>query len=270
MIRPFVISLALALVPVGATAQATPTQPPPDPVIMQFVRFADIFGSRLVAAFESIPETQYSYRPTPTQQTIGFIAQHLEDANYGLCERLGEAKRRRTEQDALADTIKARWPKDTLVARLRASLLFCDEAIERLRGLNSPALAATLLAFETDLAEHYAQLASYMRMIGLVPPSALPPKPRKAIALPTTTLAAYVGSYEITPGWELVVALRGDTLTVRSTLGGGAAPITPETPTDFYVNEADAQLTFTRDAGGTVTGLVLVQYGRTRVAKKVR
>jgi hypothetical protein len=26
----------------------------------------------------------------------------------------------------------------------------------------------------TDLAEHYAQLASYMRLMGMVPPSALP------------------------------------------------------------------------------------------------
>jgi hypothetical protein len=270
MVRSIRIALALALVAIESAAQSSATQSPPDPVIMQFVRFADIFGSRLVAAFESIPETQYSYRPTPSQQTIGFIAQHLEDANYGLCERLGEAKRPRTERDAQADTIKARWPKDTLVARLRSSLLFCDEAIERLRGLNSPALAATLLAFETDLAEHYAQIASYMRMIGLVPPSALPPKPRKAIMLPTATLAAYVGSYEITPGWELVVALRNDTLTIRSTIGGGAAPMTPETTTDFYVNDADAQVTFILDAGGKVTGLVLVQYGRTRQAKKVR
>ena len=29
----------------------------------------------------------------------------------------------------------------------------------------------------TDLAEHYAQVASYMRQLGMVPPSALPPRP---------------------------------------------------------------------------------------------
>jgi uncharacterized damage-inducible protein DinB len=28
----------------------------------------------------------------------------------------------------------------------------------------------------TDLAEHYAQVASYMRQLGMVPPSALPPR----------------------------------------------------------------------------------------------
>lgn len=30
----------------------------------------------------------------------------------------------------------------------------------------------------TDLAEHYAQLASYMSILGMVPPSALPAPPR--------------------------------------------------------------------------------------------
>lgn len=251
-------------------AQPSATREPPNAVIMQFVRFADIFGSRLVAAFESIPEAQYAYRPTPTQQTVGYIAQHLEDANYGLCARLGDAKRPVTAKDSLADTIKARWPRDTLVVRLKTSLLFCDDVVARLPGLESPAVASTLLAFETDLAEHYAQIASYMRMLGLVPPSALPPKHRTAIVLPVSTLSQYVGDYEITPGWELVVTLRDDALTIRSTMGGAAAPLWPESPDEFFVNEADAQITFSRDTRGIVTGLILHQYGRHRQARKTR
>lgn len=251
-------------------AQASVTREPPNAVIMQFVRFADIFGSRLVAAFDAIPESQYGYRPTPSQQTVGYIAQHLEDANYGLCERLGTAKRPSTPRDLLPDTIKARWPKDTLLVRLKASLLFCDEILERLPALESPAVASTLLAFETDLAEHYAQIASYMRMLGLVPPSALPPKSRIAIVLPATALAQFVGAYEVTPGWEFIVAIRDGVLTIRSSMGGAAAPLLPESPVDFFVNEADAQITFSRDAGGAVTGLVLHQYGRHRQARKVR
>ena len=141
----------------------------PDGIIQTFVRIADIFGDRLVVAFDSIPADKYNYRPTPVQQTIGYIAQHLENANYSLCERLGGPKYPRTAKDSLADTVKARWPKDTLVRRLHASLRFCDDAIERLPKLDSPATTATLLAYETDLAEHYSQLAVYMRLLGLVP-----------------------------------------------------------------------------------------------------
>jgi hypothetical protein len=266
----FILVAIPFLLTVEVAAQQTATREAPNPVMMQFVRFADIFGSRLVAAFESIPEAQYGYRPTPTQQTVGFIAQHLEDANYGLCSRLGTERRPATAKDSLADTLRARWPKDTLVARLKASLLFCDEMLERLPPLESPAVASTLLAFETDLAEHYAQIASYMRMLGLVPPSALPPKQTTAIVLPVSTLSQFVGTYEVTPGWELVVAMRDGALTIRSSMGGAAVPLKPETPTEFFVTEADAQVSFTRDATGNVIGLILHQYGRHRQARRIR
>lgn len=53
--------------------------------MLAFTRFADILGSRLVAAFDAIPAGRYDYRPTPSQQTVGCIAQHLEDANYRWC-----------------------------------------------------------------------------------------------------------------------------------------------------------------------------------------
>jgi uncharacterized protein DUF3471 len=238
--------------------------------MLQFQRFADIFGSRLVAAFDSIPASRYDYRPTPVQQSIGYIAQHLENANYGLCERFGDLKYQRTAKDSLADTVKARWPKDTLVARLRRSLDFCDTAIERAPRLQSPALASNLLAFETDLAEHYSQLSVYMRLLGMVPPSALRPRARTAIELPASALPQYVGLYEIVPGLEFDVTLRDGVLFVRPTMGGPTVRLWPESANDFFVKEVDAQLTFTRDASGNVSGLVLHQFGRDRTARKVK
>jgi len=269
MRRRAVLVIALIL-PTPIVAQTPATRVPPDGVMLTFVRFADIFGSRLVDAFDSIPAARYDYRPTPVQQTIGYIAQHLEDANYGLCNRLGDLKHPRTAKDSLADTIKARWPKDTLVARLRASLRFCDEAMDRVPQLNSPALASTLLAIETDLAEHYSQLAVYMRLLNMVPPSALPPRKRVAIDLPASALSPHVGVYELAPGMELEVTMRDGALYIRSSTGGGAVPLRPESRSEFFVTEADAQLTFNRDASGAVTGLVLHQYGRDRPAKKIR
>lgn len=261
--------IALAL-PSALLAQAPATRTAPDGVMLSFVRFADIFGSRLVTAFDSIPAAKYDFRPTPVQQTIGYIAQHLEDANYSLCERLGDLKHPRTAKDSLADTIKARWPKDTLIARLDASLRFCDDALERVAQLNSPALANTLLAFETDLAEHYSQLSVYMRLLGLVPPSALPPKRRTPIDLPASTLSQYVGVYELAPGQVLEITMRDAALYIRSSLGGAPVHLWPESNTQFFVTEADAQLGFSRSASGSVTGLVLHQYGRDRPARKTR
>jgi hypothetical protein len=262
--------LAALLIPAALTAQSPATRVSPDGVMLSFVRFADIFGSRLVDAFDSIPAAKYDFRPTPVQQTIGYIAQHLEDANYSLCERMGDLKYKRTAKDSLADTVKARWPKDTLVARLKASLRFCDDAMERIPQLSSPALASTLLAFETDLAEHYSQLSVYMRLLGLVPPSALPPRKRTAIDLPVTALGPYVGDYELATGLLLGISLRDGALYAKSSNGGDAVRLWPESNTDFFVKEADAQISFTRAASGTVTGLVLHQFGRDRPAKKIR
>ena len=261
----------LAVLPAALTAQ-TPasTRVSPDGVMLSFVRFADIFGSRLVDAFDSIPAAKYDYKPTPVQQTIGYIAQHLENANYSLCERMGDLKPKLSAKDSLADTVKARWPKDTLVARLRASLRFCDDAMERIPQLSSPALASTLLAFETDLAEHYSQLSVYMRLLGLVPPSALPPKKRTAIDLPATALPPYVGLYELARGVTIDVTTRDGALYAKSSNGGDAVRLWPESTTDFFIKEADLQVTFTRDATGKATGLVLHQFGRDRPAKKVR
>ena len=261
--------LAALLLPAALAAQPQATRSP-DGVILSFVRFADIFGSRLADAFDSIPAAKYDYKPTPVQQTIGYIAQHLENANYSLCERMGDLKYTRTAKDSLADTSKARWPKDTLVARLRASLRFCDDAMERIPQLSSPALASTLLAFETDLAEHYSQLSVYMRLLGLVPPSALPPKKRTAIDLPASALPPYVGVYELAPGMTIEVTTRDGALYAKSSNGGDAVRLWPESNTNFFIKEAEAQVSFTRDAAGTVTGLVLHQFGRDRPAKKIR
>ena len=219
---------AFAQTPARPPAQSPASLAPaagPDGVMLVFERFADVYGSRLVAAFDSIPAGRYDYRPTPAQQSVGYIAQHLEDANYALCERFSDLKHPRAAQDSLADTVKARWPKDTLVERLRASLRFCDSALDRAGGLRSAALASSLLAFETDLAEHYSQLATYMRLLGLIPPSALPPKPRTAIALSRAALAKYVGLYRLAPGFELQVTLKGDSLFAQASTGerAGAA-----------------------------------------------
>jgi hypothetical protein len=269
--RRHALIIPLLLVPAALAGQSsTANYQPVDGVMITFARFADIFGGRLVTAFEAIPAAKYDYRPTPVQQTIGYIAQHVEAANYGLCSRFANMQHPLTAKDSLADSVKARWPKDTLVARLDASLRFCDTAIQRAGPLNTAATTSVLLAFETDLAELYSQLSNYMRLLGLVPPSALPPKPRTAIEIPASAITSYAGVYEFAPGWELRVTTQNGALYGASSLGGPPLRLWPETSSDFFVKEGDAQVTFTRDASGAVTGLVAHQFGRDRPAKKIR
>lgn len=291
MNRAGTISLAALLVPIVLHGQRRRTDPPmPNAITTSFKFIASHFGGLLLTAFDSIPAGRYAYRPTPAQQSVGYIAQHLVDANYGLCERLGTMTHETGAKDALPDTVKAAWPKDTLVARLRGSFAFCDSALAQLSdatlgvrvpygppGAGATALPArSLLLFVTDLAEHYSQVASYMRLLGMVPPSALPARPHTAIDLPAAVLSQYVGTYDLPPSalqdaprLLLEVTLKDGALYVKP----GARPaarLWPETATDFFVKEVDAQVTFIKDASGAITGLVVHQYGENRAASKIR
>jgi hypothetical protein len=90
------------------------------------------------------------------------------------------------------------------------------------------------------------------------------------IALPASVLAPYAGIYQLAPGFEVAVTRRDDVLFAQSSNGGAPARLWPESRNDFFLKEADAQVTFARDTRGTVTGLVRHQFGRDRPARKIR
>lgn len=182
-----VLSLAALVLPMALAAQ----QPAANPVTQTFKASGDRYAGWLTAAFDSIPANKYGYKPTPVQQSVGYVAQHLENANYALCSRFGGAPRTLTARDSLADTVKANWPKDTLTARLKASFAYCDAAMANVSDpklaeevpFGPPASGRTapraryVLGYVTDLVDHYSQIANYMRLNGMVPPSSQP-RPR--------------------------------------------------------------------------------------------
>jgi uncharacterized damage-inducible protein DinB len=187
MSRALGVGIVVLLVPVMLRAQEqSRSAPPPQNPITESMKGFGYFGGWLYAAFDSIPASQYGFRPTPAQQTVGHIAQHLEHANYQLCARFSGRVRPVTARDSLPEAVKAAWPKDTLVTRLYASLVFCRDAMETLTdaklgeelpaagGMRQAPRARFVLLFLTDLADHYSQIANYMRILGMVPPSALP------------------------------------------------------------------------------------------------
>jgi CubicO group peptidase (beta-lactamase class C family) len=80
---------------------------------------------------------------------------------------------------------------------------------------------------------------------------------------------AYAGDYEIAPGFILTVTREGDKLMGQAT-GQTKAELEPISETQFAVSFAGANVTFEKDSAGKVTGLVLVQGGRTIKAKKIK
>jgi uncharacterized damage-inducible protein DinB len=180
--------LALTL-PVTLSAQQPAQGPQPNPITTALKNRTLAMRRNIAQAFDSIPESKFSYKPTPAQLTIGFIAQHLAGDDYFFCNNFGDMKATLPEEDTTTpDSVKAKWPKEKLVAKLKAANTFCENALNQ---LDDAKLAETftvtqggtsrqvprinyVLGHALDLADHYSQLANYMRLNGILPPTALP------------------------------------------------------------------------------------------------
>ena len=179
--------LALAL-PIGLAAQTPAPGAQANPITGVFRGRTMALQRNLAQAFDSIPEAKFSYKPTPAQLSIGYIAQHLAEDNYFFCNQFGAMKATVPAKDtSTPDSVKATWPKDTLVAKLKESFAFCENAIGQVDdaklsdeitmtyGGNSRKAprASMVLGHVIDMADHYSQIANYMRLNGMLPPTAL-------------------------------------------------------------------------------------------------
>jgi uncharacterized damage-inducible protein DinB len=191
--RALYAAILLVTLPVVLEAQQPPAGQTTDPVTTVFRNRTMAQQRNLAQAFDSIPAGLFSYKPTPAQQTIGYIAQHLAEDNYFFCNNFGSMKATVPAEDTeTADTLKAKWPKDKLVEKLKASFKFCEDAFAQLNdgnlgeqitmtfnGQSRPSTrAAMALGHVVDMADHYSQIANYMRLNKLLPPTALPRPPR--------------------------------------------------------------------------------------------
>ena len=180
--------VALAL-PVSLAAQQPSAAQQANPITTVFRARTMGLQRNLAQAFDSIPAAKFSYKPTPAQLTVGYIAQHLASDNYFFCNNFGSMKATVAATDTTtADSVKAGWPKDTLVAKLKASFKFCEDAFAQLDDAKlgdqitmtfggqsrNAARASMVLGHALDMADHYSQIANYMRLNNILPPTALP------------------------------------------------------------------------------------------------
>jgi len=192
MRKSFFAILAVAAPIALAAQQPAPAGPPANPITTSFKGRITNLHRNLQQAFDSIPASKFSYKPTAAQMSIGNIAQHLANDNYFFCNNFGAVKGTRPAADTTtADSVKATWPKDKLMASLKDSFAFCDQAIAQVDDTkladqitmtfngNSRTVTRSgmLLGHAIDLADHYSQLANYMRLNNIIPPTALP-RPR--------------------------------------------------------------------------------------------
>jgi hypothetical protein len=138
--------------------------------------------NNLVGAVEAMPADKFSYKPTEQQMTFGHLVFHIIGSNNHLCSTIGNMPEVKPSVP-LKDTDS----KDTLLAALKASFDFCASALDKiddsklgdevqLFGGRKGPMAFALIALTNDWADHYSSAAMYLRLNGLLPPTAQPKK----------------------------------------------------------------------------------------------
>jgi uncharacterized damage-inducible protein DinB len=167
---------ALLLLAASAAAQTTPA-PTKDPVSSAL---RDILPGRrknTVAAIEAMAAEKFNYKPTADQMTFGHLVVHIAETNGLLCSKAAAVPAPKV------DEVKETDSKDKLVAALKASFDFCSDALAKMDDSRlaetteifpgrqgSRAWASMILA--AAWADHYAEVAMYLRLNGVLPPTA--------------------------------------------------------------------------------------------------
>ena len=147
-----------------------------DPVSSVVKEILSHQGKNLIAAVEEMPADKFGYKPTPQQMSFARLVLHITESNNYFCAKVGDVP------EPKAQELKETDGKDKLVAALKSSD-FCNtsmpkvtdatlgDTIEVWGGRKAPR-AFALIALTNDWADHYSAAAMYLRLNGLLPPTA--------------------------------------------------------------------------------------------------
>jgi hypothetical protein len=136
----------------------------------------------LIAVAEAMPASKYSYKPTEQQMTYGHLILHIIESNNLLCSKVADIPEIKPPV-----ALKETDGKDKLVTSLKASFDFCTTALAKvddsklsdeieLFGGRKGSRAFALIAITSGWADHYSSAAMYLRLNGILPPTAQPKK----------------------------------------------------------------------------------------------
>jgi hypothetical protein len=129
----------------------------------------------VIKAAEKMPDADFQYAPTKEIRTFARVVNHITEAQFHTCALLNGKK---DFVKPPADTAD----KATIVAALKASYSECDTAYAALTDSNVTEMLATSPAAKRSRIgmawgnvshdnEQYAELSTYLRLKGLVPPT---------------------------------------------------------------------------------------------------
>jgi hypothetical protein len=162
------------------TTAPTKAEPSKNPVTDAVREILPRQEKNLLAAVEEMPADKFGYSPTPAQITFGHLVLHITMSNIELCSKA--ASMPPPPMKPMPETDKER-----LQAGLTKSFLYCEAAMGKvddsklgnpveLFGGRQGTVASALISLTNDWADHYSAAAMYLRLNGLLPPSAQPKK----------------------------------------------------------------------------------------------
>jgi hypothetical protein len=166
--------------PSGAVA-APPDMPPVANPVSGFVKAGVArYGKNMVAAAESMPAEKYGFKPSPEMNSFGHLMMHIAQSNNTFCAKI-------SGQTAPDVKIAETDPKDKLVAAVKDSFAFCTTTLANvddsklgeqfvLFGNRPISRGGALVALGGSWTDHYATQAIYLRLNGILPPTAQPEK----------------------------------------------------------------------------------------------
>ena len=127
-------------------------------------------------AAEQMPESLYSFKPTPAIRSFGQLVGHVADAQYMFCSAaLGE---KAPVSTSFEQTVTA---KAALVQAVKDANAYCAKAYAMtdaaaaapvtLFGSMQTTKIGTLIFNASHDYEHYGNMVTYFRLKGMVPPS---------------------------------------------------------------------------------------------------
>jgi DinB family protein len=168
-------ALAITLAALALPLVAQDAKPTANPVSAAIKQQLERRSKIMLAAADLMPADKYSFKPTADQMTYGHLILHTAIANGKVCSAI-------TGAAAPTIDVKDTDPKEKLVQAFKESFDFCSaqlanvddsklgEEVSLFGGKATRARA--LIELPIDWADHYSAQAMYLRLNGILPPTA--------------------------------------------------------------------------------------------------
>jgi hypothetical protein len=169
-------TVTAAMLACGGACEAQGTAQVANPVTTTVKEMLPRYEKNMVGAAELMPAEKFGFKPWPEMMTFGHLAMHIAQSNDFLCAKISGKEAPKVE---LKDTDS----KEKLVEALKASFAYCSEALAGVDdsklgdslpwfGGRTTSRAGALIGLTDDWYDHYSAQAVYLRLNGILPPTA--------------------------------------------------------------------------------------------------